>query len=68
LETVLLEENKEARLGAPQQKMPDSLLRPYHEQFLAVFDRLAIDRQLFDDLSGNVGLDLIEQLHGFNDT
>ena len=53
-ETILLEEHKKARLGAPQQEIPDSLLRPYHEQVLAVLDRLSIDRQFLDDLPGNV--------------
>src|SRR5258706_13681230 len=43
--------------------IPVSLLRPYNEQFLPVLNRLAGDRQLFDDLAGNVRFNLVEQFH-----
>src|SRR5579862_8808566 len=44
----------------------DLLLRPYDEQFLAIFDRLAIDRQLLDDLPGNIRFNFVKQFHGFD--
>src|SRR5579859_7930345 len=60
LETVPLEDKKKARFDAPQQS-PESLLRPDHKQFLAVFDRLAVDRELLDDFPSDVRLNLVEQ-------
>src|ERR1017187_4152626 len=57
---------KGAARRAPTES-PDSLLRPYDEQLLAVFDRLAVDRQFLDDLPGNVRFNLVQQLHGLDD-
>src|SRR5207244_2201303 len=64
--TFPLKEHKKARLGAPQQEIPDSLLRPDHKQFLPIFDRLPVDRQFLDDLPSHIRLNLIEQLHGLH--
>src|SRR4029077_18289176 len=40
---------------------------PYGEQCLAVFHRLSVVDQHFYYFAGDVGLDLIHELHGFND-
>src|SRR5271155_4948271 len=37
------------------------------EERLAVFDRLAALNEALDDLTGGVGLDLVHELHGFDD-
>src|SRR5579862_1378516 len=49
------------------QAIPPSLLRPDHEQFLSVLDRLAIGCQILYDLPGNVRLNLVQQLHRLDD-
>src|SRR5690348_2599116 len=38
------------------------------EELLPVFDRLAILHEALDDLAGAVALDLVHELHGFDDT
>src|SRR4029077_12779599 len=40
---------------------------PYGEQCLAVFHRLSVVDQHFYYFAGDVGLDFIHELHGFND-
>src|SRR5262245_48239901 len=40
-----------------------ALPRPNGEEFLAVFDRLAVFDERADDLPGHVRLDLVHQLH-----
>ena len=37
------------------------------EERLAEFDGLAVGDEAFDDLAGGVGLDLVHELHGFDD-
>ena len=40
---------------------------PDGEQLLAVFDGLAVVDQDLDDLAGDIGFDLVHQLHRFDD-
>jgi hypothetical protein len=46
---------------------PFSLLRPDDEQFLPVFNWLSVGGQFFNNFTGHVGFDLVQQLHGFDD-
>src|SRR5450631_90523 len=59
--------HKAARCWRAARTAADSFLRPNHKQILPVLNRLAVDRQLLDDLSGNVRFNLVEQLHCLND-
>src|SRR5215471_17050858 len=58
---------KKARQGAPNSTISVSLLWPDGKQLLAVLNRLAVGRQLLNDLSGNVRFNLIQQLHRLDD-
>src|SRR5580658_8089779 len=60
--------NKKARLGAPPQRLPVSLLRPYGKQLLPVFNRLAVRPHLLYDFASHVRLNLVQQLHGLDNT
>src|SRR5690348_9056912 len=53
------------RLAMRTLRMADG---PESEELLSVFDRLAILHEALHDLAGTVALDLVHQLHGFDDT
>src|SRR5258708_13859511 len=64
-----LEETAQTQKGAAQrasQELLASLFRPDGEQLLPVFNRLAVDRQFLHNLPGNIGLNLVEQLHSLD--
>src|SRR5712671_6113672 len=61
----LLEEMSQTQKGAAQrasQELLASLLRPDGKQLLPILNRLTVDRQLLDNLPGNIGLNLVQQL------
>src|SRR5690242_9823216 len=55
----------EARASPPH--VTNSFLGSNREQFLAIFDRLAILDQAAYDFATHVSFDVVHQLHGFND-
>ena len=52
----------------PCKSVADSALLPNSKQRLAVFYGLTVFDVDFDDLTRNLGLYLVHQLHGFDDT